>query len=157
MAGLYHYSLPILGSLIEIFREKCPQRLKKPIRSLLDTSIDWFQYAAQPLLSSIFRFADKLTNHNLSGLIDRLKRLPVPLKTITQLVTQEKLLNLSKENRIQLMNSAYLPLPWKPFSITDLFGFLNQTVESPSLGVIMSVFSIALFDDLCKLFISFFL
>jgi hypothetical protein len=115
---------------------------------MIHSSIDTLAPLATPLSNS-FKTFDSLTFNTVSSAWHALKRVPIPLRAGVDLLTPF-IVYLPRKWTEYILNFPYFPYPWKPHSIEDLLGFMDETVENPTVGVVFSVMCMALFDDLCK-------
>ncbi|KAI9092159.1 hypothetical protein DFS34DRAFT_311830 [Phlyctochytrium arcticum] len=188
LAGLYHYTLPGLSEVIEVYKAFCPGPIKtvigastglaarsmnavfspfvngllyllgansKKSDAVLDQQPDMTDKLDSPTESSslIPKPPSALTTHNsesqlltyLRHLMIHLKRQPIPLRTgLSTIKFFRNFVPLRIERAI--MNAVY-PSPWVPNSVEDPWGLMEASVESPSIGVYLSIAQMAIHHE----------
>ncbi|KAJ3154524.1 hypothetical protein HDU86_004653 [Geranomyces michiganensis] len=195
LAGLYHYTLPGLSEVIDLYKAFCP----RPIKAIVRTSSSLAARSASAVLSPVISGvgyvlgvnssapsaapttarrpptitttaasepavgadnADKDAQqksliaaepprppilHYTQQFMTHLKRQPIPLKTGLNVLL---FLRQFVPERIEkaLMNAMY-PSPWVANSVEDPWGLMKASVESPSVGVYLSIAQMALHHE----------
>ncbi|KAJ3143377.1 hypothetical protein HDU90_000137 [Geranomyces variabilis] len=194
LAGLYHYTLPGLSEVIDLYRAFCP----RPIKAVVRTSSSIAARSASAVLSPVISGVSYVLGVNSSTaptttpaaarrssstatctsesagsistdndaqqqslitaepsrppilhythqFITHLKRQPIPLKTGLNVLL---FLRQFVPERIEkaLMNAMY-PSPWVANSVEDPWGLMKASVESPSVGVYLSIAQMALHHE----------
>ncbi|KAJ3179896.1 hypothetical protein HDU87_002464 [Geranomyces variabilis] len=196
LAGLYHYTLPGLSEVIDLYKAFCP----RPIKAVVRTSSSIAARSASAVLSPVISGVGYVLGVNSSSaapttpaaarrpstsvisisetagssstdndaqqqrrslitaepsrppilhythqFITHLKRQPIPLKTGLNVLL---FLRQFVPERIEkaLMNAWY-PSPWVANSVEDPWGLMKASVESPSVGVYLSIAQMALHHE----------
>ena len=111
---------------------------------MMDTVVSMSRPVAR-VLSAL----DNRLNHLCSHTFENICRLPIPLKTASQWGL-ELLSHLPADQQTFLLNNPWTYLPWIPYAMDDVVGYISKTVESPTIGLFGSVLCIAFFDDLYR-------
>ncbi|KAJ3166934.1 hypothetical protein HDU88_003023 [Geranomyces variabilis] len=193
LAGLYHYTLPGLSEVIDLYKAFCP----RPIKAVVRTSSSIAARSASAVLSPVISGVGYVLGVNSSTtpttpaaarrssstasctsesggsistdndpqqqslitaepsrppilhythqFMTHLKRQPIPLKTGLNVLL---FLRQFVPERIEkaLMNAMY-PSPWVANSVEDPWGLMKASVESPSVGVYLSIAQMALHHE----------
>ncbi|KAI8911984.1 hypothetical protein DFJ77DRAFT_84486 [Powellomyces hirtus] len=201
LAGLYHYTLPGLSEIIDLYKAFCP----RPIKAVVRTSSTLAVRTASAVLSPVMSGASyvlgmngsksipatqpssngKATDtpsstdasasnsdanehgptpsqmeaaslippppprppllHYTQQFVTHLKRQPIPVKTGLNIML---FLRQFVPERIEkaLMNALY-PSPWVANSVEDPWGLMKASVESPSVGVYLSIAQMAIHHE----------
>ncbi|KAJ3280175.1 hypothetical protein HK104_000855 [Borealophlyctis nickersoniae] len=162
LAGLYHFTLPFVGELFDFYRTYCPKVIKTILR---DSTGLAFRSASSLFSPFITCLSDPTLNcptvpsgavldlasekrHillHVSNFITHLKRQPIPFRTGLEVAL---FLRRFVPARIEkaIMNVLY-PSPWLPNSVEDPFGLLKASVESPTVGVYLSLARMAIHHE----------
>ena len=152
MAGLYHYHFPFgPGFLLDKYREirsYLPQWIPDPLSYLSHTFMNLLR-KSKPYLDQSLIYCDSKTSYQLSKAIDFLRRLPIPLRSVVDFGIQfAKDYSISEKVIYRFFNYCIYPRPWRMYSIQNPLDLVDVVIESPTLGVLSSVFMIAIYDDL---------
>ncbi|KAJ3157027.1 hypothetical protein HDU89_002437 [Geranomyces variabilis] len=194
LAGLYHYTLPGLSEVIDLYKAFCPRPIKAVVRTSSAIAARSASAVLSPVISGVGyvlgvnsstaptttpaaarRSSSTATCTSESGgsistdndaqqqslitaepsrppilhythqFMTHLKRQPIPLKTGLNVLL---FLRQFVPERIEkaLMNAMY-PSPWVANSVEDPWGLMKASVESPSVGVYLSIAQMALHHE----------
>jgi hypothetical protein len=173
LAGLYHYSLPYVDDLFKVYKSTCPKILQNilemgaglALRSAISligpsmsAALNLFSLpVVRPAMSSHRRPLNTRTANlevappsssfntvltHTSALLTRLRRQPIPVRTVVDLMLLARNLIPGPVDRV-LLNYMY-PSPWLPYSVEDPWHLIAESVESPSIGITLSISKMAM-------------
>ncbi|KAJ3393021.1 hypothetical protein HDU84_002961 [Entophlyctis sp. JEL0112] len=170
MAGLYHLTLPILADVVELYRAVCPKQLQNfltsgttyairslygmlsPTVSAISSAITQERDAAiSPPSVSMFHPAAQTSVSTRSAaafvyyVIAYIRRKHIPVRSVADaFLFAKRFLPDFVSNMV--MNMLY-PSPWLPYSVEDPALFVDNTLESPTVGVFLSIGTSSLHKD----------
>ncbi|TPX65534.1 hypothetical protein SpCBS45565_g05105 [Spizellomyces sp. 'palustris'] len=201
LAGLYHYTIPGLSEIIELYKAFCPSPVKAILSGTTHLATRSVSAVLSPVVSGILYLTGANTppddsdqagcppahdvNHPpprldsdpdlttdappntstdliipkaplppsskhhlltyMRQFLTHIKRQPIPLRSALNAVL---FLRQFVPSRIEnaIMNAVY-PSPWVPNSVEDPWGLMDTSVESPSIGVYLSITQMAIHHE----------
>lgn len=179
LAGLYHYTLPGVSEIIDIYKGFCPRPVKAVIRGTTTIAVRSVSAVLSPVISGLLYLLGSnnkatasaesesendllqrqrtLTQQQQSSndilsytrqFLTHLRRQPIPFRSaLSVALFVRRFVPAYIEKAI--MNTVY-PSPWVPNSVEDPWGLMKASVESPSIGIYLSIAQMAIHHEFCK-------
>ncbi|KAJ3121886.1 hypothetical protein HK098_003305 [Nowakowskiella sp. JEL0407] len=151
LAGLYNPRVPVLVDMIEMYEKLCPSWIKgmiewsvvkslKAVESMLTSKEEPRPFEAQT--DNTNRVESKkchgrCNSRYMGKFLDYLSRQPIPVRTGVEMLLYMR--KFVPDSVLEFFVHNAYPSPWLPYSLEDPFGLLEQSAESPSIGITLSV------------------
>ncbi|KAJ3026446.1 UNVERIFIED_CONTAM: hypothetical protein HDU68_005652 [Siphonaria sp. JEL0065] len=170
LAGLYQLTaIPILGDLLDLYRSTCPPLMQNAISATAGFALRSFVHVFNPAISAISGVLSPEASPNTPAIggthpatqpslpplgpslsvryiatYVRRQRLPVRPVVDGLLYVRQFLPNMVSKC---ILNMLY-PSPWLPYSVEDPASFVDRALESPTIGICVSVGKSALHREI---------
>ncbi|KAI8616016.1 hypothetical protein BC830DRAFT_238671 [Chytriomyces sp. MP71] len=167
LAGLYHLTIPILGDVVDLYRANCPQVVQNIIQAGTSLAVRSLFYYLSPALHSISGALSpnepvvalppyhrhlvpsnppRTISSSAQYAVTYIRRQRVPIRPVVEaLLYIRRFLPTAVSQAV--MNMLY-PSPWLPYSVEDPGTLTELSLESPTVGIMVSVGKLALNSDL---------
>ncbi|KAJ3195009.1 hypothetical protein HK101_001337 [Irineochytrium annulatum] len=161
LAGLYHFTIPYVNDVIDIYRATCPRfvqsiitatagfAIRSAIRVLAPAASSVMNFLSPPDEQSVLRTGIEPESLQLMAtkpssivlkvqkIVTDIRRQPIPLRTAVDLVMYIRRF-IPKPIHVTLMNCMY-PSPWLPYSLDDPMALVDRSAESPTIGIYLAL------------------
>ncbi|KAJ3065277.1 hypothetical protein HDU98_011340 [Podochytrium sp. JEL0797] len=156
LAGLYHLTLPILGDMIDLYHSTLPTIVKSAVSTGTQFFLRSVFHLFNPAVSTISGILSPdehpfpITGFHppsppptqgpaatVRYMANYIRRQHIPVRSIVDTLLALRHVLPTAASKV-ILNMLY-PSPWLPYSVEDPISFVDTALESPTIGICLSV------------------